>query len=63
MKLMKLHDNKMSVLKKKFIVKIGDELVRMTADPRGCLVGFLYEPELTPEIILESLNVNIIKRY
>jgi len=48
-------ENRKMGLKEKVIRDFGDKLGQM-ANPRGCFLATLYEPELSTEMIQEMLD-------
>jgi len=48
------YEGKRTGLREKLAQAIGDRLIKMAVNPRGCWILSAYEPEMPSEIILES---------
>ena len=55
MKLMNARESREVDLKEKVFQGIGDWLAEMSVNPQMCRFPMIYEPELTPEMILETV--------
>jgi len=50
---MNAYEGQETSLKEKIFCKLGEQLARIAIEPRSCWNGFIYEPEIPPEILKE----------
>ena len=55
MKPMNVRDGQDFGLKEKVFERVGDWLVKIAVDTRECRIFPFYEPNLTPEMVMESI--------